>query len=305
MYPKRLKNGDTIGVISPASIENIDSIKKGMDFFKDKGFKVKPGRHIYDKWGYFAGSDEARAEDFMNMFLDDEVDMVLCLRGGYGAMRILPYIDFELIRKKPKIFAGFSDITVLLNSIYEKADLISFHSPMLSSNFEECATQESFFNTLCRGYDTYSLTNPKGIDLRMEIQGKAEGILVGGNLSLLCAIMGTPYELNFKDKILFIEDVKENPYKIDRMLTQLLLSGKLQQCNGFILGQFRDCEEVNSDRGFTLQQVLENRILSLGKPTISNFMSGHMYPKLTIPIGAKVSLNCEKGSIDVLEPVVI
>lgn len=305
MIPKKIKTGDTIGIVSPASIENISSIDKGIKFFQDKGFNVKKGKHIYDKWGYFAGSDQSRAEDLMDMFLDDEVNMILCLRGGYGTMRILNYIDFNEISKHPKIFAGFSDITVLLNSIYQKSNLITFHSPMLSSNFEDAYTSESFFYTLCEGDKPYSIKNPNGYELITEIDGKAEGELAGGNISLLCSLMGTPYEVDFTDKILFLEEVKEEPYKIDRMLTQLLVSGKLQKCRGFVLGQFFDCDAANLNRGFSLKEVLENRILSLKKPTFSNFMSGHMYPKLTIPIGAKVSLNFDKLCIDVLEPVTI
>lgn len=304
MIAKRLKIGNTIGLISPASPETPDKIKKSIEFLKSQGFNVKEGNHLYHKWGYMAGQDKDRAKDFMDMFEDTEIDMILCIRGGYGSMRILPFIDYKTIRKNPKIFVGFSDITSFLNTIASRCGLITFHGPMGSSNFEDTETLKSFLSTLMNGYRPYSLVNPSGIKLNRNISGKAIGRIVGGNLSLIASTLGTPYEVNTKNNILFIEDVNEEPYVIDRLLTQLHLAGKLQECSGFIIGQFTGCSLPNYEKSLTLNEVLVDRVLKLNKPTLSNFMSGHDYPKLTLPIGAKAMIDCDKGEISILEPVV-
>ena len=304
MLGKRLKYGDTIGLISPASPENIDAISKGISFLKSKGFNVKEGNHLYDKLGYLAGKDEDRASDLMEMFLDSSVDMILCIRGGYGCSRILPYINFEDIKKNPKIFGGFSDITVLLNLLKKKCNLTTFHSPMGSSKLEDEETFNSFIMSLMHGYFPYIIENPTAYPTQCIIKGTCEGELLGGNISLLCSLLGTPYEIDTADKILFLEDVSEEPYEIDRMLTQLLLANKLQNCKGIILGQFKDCVLPHYERSLTLDEVFEDRLYSLGIPILKDFCSGHDYPKLTLPIGAMISLDTCKGSIQVLEPVV-
>lgn len=304
MLARRLKLGDTIGFISPASPENPEKIKSGIDFLREHGFKVKEGKHLYDRWGYLAGTDEDRAKDFMDMFLDDDVDMILCVRGGYGSMRILPLLDFNLIKNNPKILVGFSDITTLLNTISQRCNLITFHGPMGSSNLKDAETLKSLFSTLMNGNRPYKLLNPKNINLNCIVSGIAEGRIVGGNLTLIASTLGTPYEIDTENNILFIEDVGEAPYVIDRMLTQLYLAKKLEKCSGFIIGQFTDCSLHNYERSLTLHEVIENRILPLNKPTLSNFMSGHDYPKLTLPIGARASIDCNIGKINILEPVV-
>lgn len=305
MLGKRLLPGATIGVVSPASPEKPESIKKGIALLNSLGFNVKEGKHIYDKWGYLAGSDEDRACDIMDMFMDNEVDMILCIRGGYGTMRMLQYIDLDIVKHNPKIFAGFSDVTTLLNSFAQKCGLITFHSPMATSKLDDELTLKSFLSTLENGYVPYTLENPAGTELKSEVEGIiCEGTLIGGNLSLIAGTVGTPYEIDTKDKILFIEDVGEPPYRIDRMLTQLHLAGMLQKCKGFLLGQFTNCTLPHYERSLTLEEVIADRILSLNKPTVSNFMSGHSYPKLTIPIGVKVRLDTTHPHIDVLNPVV-
>ncbi|ABK62639.1 S66 peptidase family protein [Clostridium novyi] len=304
MLCNKLKPGDTIGLVSPSSPENPDKIKESIAFLKEQGFKIKEGKHLYDKRGYLAGTDKNRAEDFMNMFLDDEVSMILCVRGGYGAMRILPYLDYEKIKENPKILVGFSDITVLLNSISSNCDFITFHGPMATSNLKDKETYNSLFTTLMTGTRPYDLINPENIDTFCNIPGIAEGKIVGGNLSLIASTMGTPYEIDTKDNILFIEDINEEPYSIDRMLSQLELGGKLKDCSGFIIGQFTKCTLPHYERSLTLEEILEDKILSLGKPTISNFMSGHDYPKLTLPIGARGVINCNNNKLYILEPVV-
>ena len=304
MIARRLKKGDTIGLISPSGPENPDKIKKSIEFLKSLGFNIKEGKHIYDKLGYLAGKDQDRADDFINMFLDKDVNMILCVRGGYGTMRILPLIDFNIIKQNPKIFAGFSDITTFLNNIAIKSNLITFHSPMCNSNFLDKCTLKSFLDTLMLGYNPFTIKSPEATFMTNYSQASASGQLVGGNLSLICSTLGTPFEIDTNNKILFIEEVSEEPYKIDRMLTHLLLCGKIQQCSGIILGQFTNCELPNYERSLTLEEVIEDRILKLSKPTLVNFQSGHSYPKLTLPIGAKIKIDCQSESIQVLEPVV-
>lgn len=301
---RRLKTGNTIGLIAPATPEKVENIYNCIRTLTKLGFKIKKGKHLYDEWGYLAGKDKDRAYDLMNMFKDPEVDMILCVRGGYGTMRILPLIDYKIIKENPKIFMGFSDITTLLNEFALKCNLTAFHGPMGNSNFTEEETLKSFLTTLTKGYSRYEIKNPKNLPAKCQIEGIAEGQLVGGNLCLICSTLGTSYELDTKDKILFIEEIGESPYKVDRMLTQLLLANKLQQCRGFILGQFTDCDIRNPKISLTLQQVLNDRLLSLNKPTLSGFMSGHSYPKLTLPIGANIKLDCINGIITVTEPVV-
>lgn len=304
MLGKRLCLGDTIGLISPASPESIEAIQKAISFLRNQGFTIVEGNHLYDNWGYLAGKDKDRACDVTEMFENNAIDMILCIRGGYGSSRLLPYLDYDLIKKHPKIFAGFSDITVLLNSFYEKCELTTFHSPMGSSNLEDIETFKSFMFTFMEGYKPYTIKNPLEYDTQCIVKGTAEGNLIGGNLGLICNSLGTPYEINMKDKILFIEEVSEEPYKVDRILTQLLLAEKLQQCKGIILGQFKDCGLPHYERSLTLEEAFQDRLYNLDIPMFSGFCSGHDYPKLTLPIGARVKMDAETGVIDVMEAVV-
>ncbi|BAH08411.1 hypothetical protein CKR_3360 [Clostridium kluyveri NBRC 12016] len=300
---KKLEKGDTIGIVSPSSSEEPKKIEESIKFLQNLGFNVKSGKHIYDRWGYLAGKDKDRVQDLMDMFLDKEVNTILCIRGGYGAMRLLPLIDFDIIEKNPKIFAGFSDITTLLNNIYQECNLITFHSPMCNSQFDS-STLKSFLDTLMFGYNLFTIENTDNIPTDYFNGEYVKGELVGGNLSLICSTLGTPYAINTKDKILFMEEVEEEPYKIDRMLTHLSLSGILQQCRGFIIGQFKGCEFSKYKESLTLSEIFEDRILSLRKPTLTNFQSGHSYPKITIPIGAEVEIDLKNGKIHLSEPVV-
>ncbi|MCB2339984.1 S66 peptidase family protein [Clostridium estertheticum] len=304
MIGKRLRLGDTIGLISPASPENIEAIKKAILFLNNLGFNVIEGKHLYDRWGYLAGKDKDRASDIMEMFKNKAVDMILCVRGGYGSSRLLPYLDYDIIKKNPKIFAGFSDITVFLNAFYEKGGLTTFHSPMGTSNLEDVVTFKSFMFTFMEGYKPYTIKNPDEFKTSCINPGIAKGDLIGGNLGLICNSLGTPYEIDMKDKILFIEEVNEAPYRVDRILTQLLLSNKLKQCKGIILGQFKDCDLPHYERSLTLEEVLEDRLYNLDIPMFSGFCSGHDYPKLTIPIGARVRMDAELGIISILDAVV-
>lgn len=300
MLAKKLKFGDTIGVICPASGDEKEKITSKIELLKSLGFNVKIGEHVYDKYGYLAGKDIDRAFDINSAFQDPSIDAIMCYRGGYGTMRMLPYVNFNLLKSNPKIFIGYSDITTLLNHVYRKNNLITFHGPMANSELKD-DTLKSLLDTLMNGDKPFSIKNPDNTQLKSYGSKSVSGIIVGGNLSLICATIGTPYEINFKDKILFIEEISEEPYSIDRMLCQLTLSNKLQQCAGFILGQFKDC---SNGKELSLECVLDHYIFSLNKPVIYNFMCGHNTSNLTLPIGAKATLDISGHVIEILEPIV-
>lgn len=300
MLAKKLKFGDTIGVICPASGDNSEKISSKIEILKDLGFKIKMGSHVYDKYGYLAGKDTDRAFDINSAFQDPSIDAIMCYRGGYGTMRMISHVNFNLLKNNPKIFIGYSDITTLLNYIYKKINLTTFHGPMVGGNLKD-DTLMSFLDVLMNGDKPFSIKNPNDIELKCYGSKSVSGIIIGGNLSLICSTLSTPYELNFKDKILFIEEIGEEPYSIDRMLCQLTLANKLQQCSGFILGQFKNC---SNDKGLSLEQVLDHYIFSLNKPVIYNFMGGHDNPNLTLPIGTKGVLDMSGHIIKILKPVV-
>jgi muramoyltetrapeptide carboxypeptidase len=305
MLGNKLIYGDTIGVIAPASPEEEHIITDKLVILKQMGFNIIKGSYLYNRKGFLAGEDKLRAEDIMSMFSNKDVNMILCFRGGYGTMRLLPYLNLDIIKENPKIFMGYSDITTLLNLFFDRLGLITFHGPMVNSDLKDTYTLESMLNTLMHGDKPYTLLNPPGIPLIFSnFKGPIQGRVIGGNLTLLCSTLGTKYEITTEDKILFIEEVEEPPYKIDRMLTQLILSGKLKKCKAILLGQFTDCTLPHYERSLTLEQVIEDRLLQLEIPTCSNFMSGHGNPKLTLPIGSKISLDPKGKCICVLEKVV-
>lgn len=295
MIPNSIKLGDTIGILAPASGAENSFIDEKIYILKNLGFKIKTGKHLYDKLGYLAGTDEDRASDLMNFLCDDHIKMIMCLRGGYGSMRILPYLDFKKLKNVNKIFMGYSDITCLLNTLYSKLGLVTFHGPMATSDFNDKYTLNSFINTVTNVTSSYNIANPPHIPLICNGKANATGKLIGGNLSIICSTLGTPYEINTHNKILFIEDVSEDVYSIDRMLCQLKFSGKLNNCSGFLLGQFKNCNNKNTS--YTLNDVFHDYIFSLNKPVISNFMSGHDSPNLTLPIGSTVKLDVKKSRL--------
>ncbi len=283
---KHLNKNSTLGIIAPASCDEKKIINKNIENLKNIGFKIEFSQHIYDKYGYLAGKDLDRAKELNNMFADSSIDGIICLRGGYGSINIIPYLDIENIKNNPKFFCGYSDITILLNYLSSYLDLITFHGPMVNSNFNDKITLNSFIsistsnsNTFTYNlldYDNIEIINPKSFS----------GKIIGGNLSIICSSLGTPYEIDTDNSILLIEEVNEYPYVIDRMLSQLLLSKKLKNCNGIILGHFKNCNLNNYNRSLTLKEIFMNKLSNLKIPIIINFPFGHDYPNLTIPIGA-------------------
>jgi len=296
---KKLEKGDTIGLIGLANSVSKDKILKTKEKIENLGYKVKLGKHIFESWYSFAGKDENRLFDLNNFFEDAEIDAILCIRGGYGSIRIVEGLNFEMIKRNPKIFVGYSDITTIHSALNERCDLITFHGPMGASNFLDIDefTLKSFLESVTTT-SPMEIINP--IPLKTLTPGKAKGKVIGGNLITFMGDLGTPNELNFKDKILFIEEISEPTYKIDRALTQLLNSGKLKELKGIILGDFNNCIQ-SAECDMPLMETLKDRLEGLEIPIIYNFKSGHCKPMVTLPLGIEVEIDCDNLTIKTLE----
>lgn len=308
-YGKKLQFGDTIGFIAPSgAVRTEGAIEKAVAETERMGFKVKLGESVGQKYGYLSGSDEVRARDINTMFADDEVDAIFCIRGGYGTMRILDQLDYGLIARHPKIFMGFSDITALHIALLQKSGLATFHGPMPTACWAgkplDAFSLASMYRALMHAQPAGELLNPQEYPKQTMQSGQAEGILVGGNLSLIAGTIGTPWELDTKGRILFIEEVGERTYCVDRMLTQLRLAGKFDDCAGVVFGDFADCPIEYPAFGLSLEEIIRDVVLPSGKPVFSGLRCGHCTPKLTLPFGVKCRMDADKCSLTVLESAV-
>lgn len=305
MYkPRALKPGDTLGLLAPASMTDHQNVDKAIEKLKKMGFNVKVGKSPYERYGYLSGEDKVRADDINSMFKDKEIDGIICTRGGYGTPRILPLLDYDAIRDNPKVFIGFSDITALHIAFNQKSELVTYHGPMAVSNLIKGVsefTMESLLDSVSRTASERVINNPEGTKVETVCQGTSEGIITGGNLSLLTNSIGTPYEIDTKGKILFIEEISEDVYKIDRALNQLKLAGKFEDAIGIILGDFNDCDKSKHDESLSLMEVINHHIKNANKPTIFNLKSGHCEPMITLPLGIKVRLDATERRITILE----
>lgn len=314
LLPEKLSAGDTIGIISPSSaIFDSEPYAIAVETMEAMGLKVKLGEFVKSRYGHLAGTDEQRAEEFNVMFRDPSVKAVIALRGGSGAAQILDKIDYNGIAENPKIFIGYSDITALHLAIYEKTGLVTFHGPLAVSTWNQYAYE--YFKRLLFNAETVTWKNPtyKGGQLaqtanrtRTITPGKATGILLGGNLSVLTGIMGSPYfPKDWSNTILYLEDVGEAIYAVDRMMSQLYLGGVLEQISGFVFGKCSDCDPKGSSYGsLTLEEVIDYYIKPLGIPAYSGAMIGHINDNWTIPNGAEAEINATSGSIRLLAPAV-
>lgn len=297
LKPNRLHTGDTVAVIAPASPPNQKNLERGIEFLKGLGLKVKIGKSVGKTYGYLAGSDQERLDDLHTMFLDTEVKAIFCACGGYGTARLAANIDYEIIKANPKIFWGYSDITFLHTSIRQETGLITFHGPMLGSDIgkEDTHTysKQGFQQLFKPSEVSYS---ERYSPLETLVEGVAEGELVGGNLSLIVSTLGTPLEIDMKGKILFIEDVNEEPRSVDRMLNQLQMAGKLDEINGIVIGDFCDCTPQR-ELSLTLEEVINHYVLSANKPTLKGFKIGHCNPHISIPLGVNAVLNTSNKSL--------
>ncbi|MEB3210027.1 MAG: LD-carboxypeptidase [Leptolyngbyaceae bacterium] len=310
----RLKPGDTVGIISPAGAtyqhEELAIVEEAVHGL---GLIPKVAPHALDRYGYLAGTDENRAADINAFFADPTVAALLPVRGDWGSARVLPYLDYDLIQQNPKIIVGFSDITALLLGIHAQTGLITFHGPHGLTAWDDAQVQP--FRQLLFDGATPTIQNPvfgenqnRLMQVKGRIQtitpGQATGKLVGGNLSVISGMVGSPYLPDMNGAILFLEDVGERPYRIDRMLTQLKLAGILDQLAGFIFGQCTSCNPGNSFGSLTLEEILLDHIQPLGIPAWSGAWLGHVEPLLTVPIGVDVAIAASEGTIQLLEPAV-
>lgn len=313
--PPRLKPGDTIGIVSPAgAIYETEPYEIAVESMQALGLKVKLGEHVKNRYGHLAGTDQQRAHEFNEMWRDPEVNGIICLRGGSGAARILPMIDYKAIEENPKVFIGYSDITALHLAIYRNTGLVTFHGPLATSTWNSFAVeylQDVVFKGLPVKYENPAdkgglLTQTKN-RIRVIHPGIVTGEILGGNLSVLTGIMGTPFfPENWKGKILYLEDVGEKIYAVDRMFSQLMLGGVLEQISGFVFGKCTECEPAGSNGygSLTLEEVIDHYIKPLEIPAYSGAMIGHINDNATIPNGIKAEINAQEGSIKLLHPAV-
>lgn len=308
-YAKKLRFGDTIGLIGPSgAVRTEGAIERAARETERMGFRVKMGESCGQKYGYLSGTDEVRARDINRMFRDDEVDAIVCIRGGYGTMRILDRLDYAAIAANPKVFVGFSDITALHIAMLEKAQLATFHGPMAASNWAEKPLcdfdRESLYAATMNARPVGELCNPPEYARATVNPGACEGQLVGGNLTLIAGTIGTPWQLDTTGRIIFIEDVGERTYCLDRMLTQMRLAGMFERCAGVVFGDFADCPVEYPEFGCTLEEIIRDVVAPSGKPIMTGLRCGHCTPKLTLPLGVKCRLDADKCTLTVLESAV-
>lgn len=300
-YPPKLKDGGTIGLICPSSAIKTERIPICIKALTDMGYRVKTAGNLdADEYGYIAGSGRTRAWWLNQMFADTGIDAIFCARGGDGSAHMMEYVDYELIRRNPKIFVGYSDVTNLLLGITQNCHMVVFHGPMVSSNMAEAfdtETKFSFFEAI-NGEHPYRFHNPAGKEIGVLREGRAVGELTGGNLSLLSASIGTPYEVQTAGKLLFIEETGESTRKIDKWMTHLKNAGKLSACAGILLGQFEGCICEKTSASSVLQYLAETDIFDgLSIPILFGIESGHGSPMMTLPMGASASVNTKKKEL--------
>ncbi len=310
--PKALSEGDKVAIISPTSAAELNTVNKGEQRIRAMGLEPIMFPACYTRYGYLSATDETRVEEVNNAFADTSIKGIICLRGGYGTTRILNLLDYDMIKKNPKVFLGFSDITGLHIAFNKICRMVTYHGPMATSSFAkvkgtkvkfEKYTYDSLRKNLFTSEAPGLVENPEGELMGALVGGKAEGEIIGGNLSLLVSTLGSPYEVDVKGKILFIEDVGEKVYRIDRMLTSLALAGKFRDCVGVILGTWIDCEQeqidsnANSDLTLTLDEVFRDILVPFNKPIITNFRAGHNFPQPTIAFGTKVIMDADNREI--------
>ena len=306
--PKSLEKGNTIGLVAASSATPPELLPKAIEAVEQLGFKVVVGESCRQRHGYLAGTDSLRAKDINEMFASTEIDGIFCIRGGYGATKILPLLDYEMIKENPKVFAGYSDVTALHIAFQQKCDFVTYHTPMPSTEFIKPEMDEyswhSFIDTVMNTEKpSYLLENPISQRLETLVSGAATGSLVGGNLTLVTASLGTPYEIDTKGKILFLEEIDEYERSVDRMLTQLLLAGKLQDAAGILLGAWTNCGPQNPERpehSLSLEIIFNEILVPLNIPSIKDVACGHCLPTMSLPLGRNVFMDADSKVIKII-----
>lgn len=312
LKPPRLKSGDTIGLVVPGSYITGKELNDSIKNLNEIGFNVVYTNNILSRNGYFSGTDYQRSRDLMQMFQRADVNGIISARGGYGCTRILPLLDYNIIKANPKIFMGFSDATSLLYGIYKETGMICFHGPVGISTYTDY-TKDYFRKLLIDGEESVKLVNAPSESDDEEFKpltikdGIGRGELIGGNLSVVVSLIGTPYDINTRGKIIFLEEMEEDPYRIDRMLTQMRMAGKFDGASGIALGIFRDCkpsENTSFDTSFSLIQVLKDRLGDLNIPVVYGMSFGHIKDKFILPVGVTAELDATNQTITLLESAV-
>lgn len=309
MFPEPLQPGDTVGLISPSgSLYEEAPYWQAVQLLQSQGFKVQCGRYWQAKWGYLAGTDEQRLADLHAMFANPEIKAIIAFRGGWGAARLLPYIDFKLIAANPKILLGYSDVTTLLLAVHAKTGLVTWHGAV-ARDLGDDFTLERFGNLLCRQLSVPTensvllhhadMTAPEQ-HFRVIQSGSTSGKLLGGNLTVLCSLVGSCYLPDWHGAILFLEDVGEATYRIDRMLCQLKLAGILDALAGVVLGAFTHCPEGKGEYSRRLDDIFHDYFLPLGIPVFAGAQFGHIQRKVLLPIGAHVYMNADTGVLKLI-----
>jgi muramoyltetrapeptide carboxypeptidase len=299
ILPERLQRGDTIGIIAPSGPIDADKLKKTVPFFENMGLHVKMGEHIDHVNGYLAGTDRERLDDFHDMIADDSVKGIIFARGGYGAGRIVPSIDYKLVKNNPKIIWGYSDITYLHTAIRQNTDLVTFHGPMAVSDMAKDDFDELSARLFKQLFQPAELIYTEKISpLDVLVAGEGIGELVGGNLSLIASTLGTPFEIDTKDKLLLLEDIGEEPYRLDGMLNQLKLAGKLGEAAGIIVGDFAETESTLKTT-LTISEVFTDYFANLSCPVMSGFKIGHCFPHFSVPLGTKAVMRAKDKTLKI------
>ena len=311
LLPVPLNPGDTVGLVSPSSaVDDSFNLQLAQEVLEALGFRVKTGKHYRDRRGHLAGLDAGRADDINTMFADSEVGAVVCVRGGSGGARLLPLLDYDVIRANPKALLGYSDVTALHCAIQAQTGLVTFHGPNGSGSwnrFNADQFRRLFFERELMQYRNVDDPGDELVQRRNRTVtiagGKARGELVGGNLTVLTALAGSPYMPDFDGKILFLEDVSEAPYRVDRMFSTLKLMGALDRIAGFIFGECTDCTPGRGHGSLTLEQILDDHIRPLGIPAYRGAMIGHIRQQFIVPVGGMAEMDADAGTFRLLEPV--
>jgi muramoyltetrapeptide carboxypeptidase len=287
--PVRIKQGDTIGIVAPAGPFDQETFFRGVRIVEDMGFKISIPPEIFEKDRYLAGSDKHRVQYVNQFFADPSIDAIICARGGYGSMRILPRLDFDTIKSNPKVFIGFSDITILLSVLFTRCNLVTFHGPVITSLVN---ASEETKSSLYRNVTSDSNLEIKLSGGRTVKSGAAVGVVCGGNLTMLCHLVGTPFAPDFENKILFLEDRAEAPYRIDRMLIHMKLAGCFKGILGIILGAFEECGPIED-----VIKIFSDLFEDFPIPILAGLDAGHGEHNLTIPLGIEVTLDADRHSL--------
>ena len=306
-YPAPLQKGMTIAFIAPSgALRNAEVLPRTVNFWKRQGFQAVIRESCTARHGYLAGDDALRAADINRFFADDSVDAIFCVRGGYGAARLMKLLNFELIRRKPKIFVGFSDITALHGALNRYGQLATFHGPNGDITVDDDKTPASLSSLLqaLESPDGYEILNPPGFPRTTLAPGIARGEIVGGNLTVLAHSLGTPWQPDFAGKLLFLEDVNEYTYRVDETLMNLMHAGAFDACAGVLLGEFTDCTAADPTYALTLDEIFSELLLPLGKPVLGGIRAGHCNPKITIPLGVAAEMDVGRQTLRLLRGAV-